>query len=290
MVELEAREHLLVSDAATRIAVDLLDQLLDRLAAVAHDVARHAARDRHQLAVDHEHAVVEALDEALDDDRAAAFARVIEGRAHLIVVRQADRDALAVVGVERLCDHGVADLVRRAHGLRRVVDQLLARNRQPQVAEDAVGLLLVGSQLHRDVPGLAGDRGLDALLVATEAQLHQAVAVEAQAGHVPRARRAHQRGGARTQRASLCVLDEAVALLREVEVLGDRACRLQLPREERVQQDDAEPCGLEADLLVLVLEDHVVLAGHAVRAGAAEADLRAGHVLQLDGHVLQHVS
>ena len=42
------------------------------------------------------------------------------------------------------------------------------------VGEDAVGLLLVGSELDGDVTGLAGDRGLDALLVAAVAELDSA--------------------------------------------------------------------------------------------------------------------
>ena len=80
VVELEPREHLLVADAAPRIVVHLVHQLRDRVHAVADHVAGHALGDRHQLAVDHQHAVVVAGDEALDDDAPAVLARHLERR------------------------------------------------------------------------------------------------------------------------------------------------------------------------------------------------------------------
>ena len=45
-VELEARQHLLVPDAAARVLVHALDQLRDRMLAVADDVARACAASR----------------------------------------------------------------------------------------------------------------------------------------------------------------------------------------------------------------------------------------------------
>ena len=44
-----------------------------------------------------------------------------------------------------------------------------------------------------------------------------------------------------------------------------------------------------ADPLLLELVDHVVLAGLTRTARLAEADLRAGELLHLDRHVLEHV-
>jgi hypothetical protein len=84
------------------------------------------------------------------------------------------RDAAAVVGVQRLYHHRPADPQRRLHRLLGRVDDLLAGHRQAEVAEDAVGLLLVGGDLDRDVAGLRGDGGLDPLLVAAVAELDQA--------------------------------------------------------------------------------------------------------------------
>ena len=93
VVEHEPGQHLLVADAAPRIAVHLLDQLLDRVRAVAHHVARHALRHGDELAVDHQHPVVVAGDEALDDDAAAVLPRDLERPAHLVRGGDVDRDA-----------------------------------------------------------------------------------------------------------------------------------------------------------------------------------------------------
>ena len=84
VVELEPREHLLVADAAPGVAIHLVDQLGDGLLAVADDVARHPLGDRDELAVDDEHAVVLAGDEALDDHAAAVLARDLERLPHLL--------------------------------------------------------------------------------------------------------------------------------------------------------------------------------------------------------------
>ena len=80
VIELEARQHLLVADAAARILVDDVDELFDRVLAVADDVSGHALRRGDQLAVDDEQAMIEALDVAFDDDRAAVFAALSRTR------------------------------------------------------------------------------------------------------------------------------------------------------------------------------------------------------------------
>ena len=64
----------------------------------------------------------------------------------------------------------------------------------------------------------------------------------------------------------------------------------QLGRQQRVEQREAQPAGLEAHVLLLVLVDDVVVARRVRRAGLAEGDRLAGHVLQLDGDVLEDVA
>ena len=71
VVEVDARQDLLVADATARIAVHLVHQLRHRVHAVAHDVPGHPPGHRDQLAVHHQHPVVVADDELLDDDAAA---------------------------------------------------------------------------------------------------------------------------------------------------------------------------------------------------------------------------
>ncbi len=61
-------------------------------------------------------------------------------------------------------------------------------------------------------------------------------------------------------------------------------------RDQVVDQADGHPPGLQPDRLLLVLEDAVVLAVHAGRAGLAVADVGAGEVLELEGDVFGDVS
>ena len=74
-VDRDAGEDLLVTDAAPRIAVRDVDQLLDRVLAIADDMRRNALGHRDDLVVDDQDAVVEPFDEALDHhDAGARFA------------------------------------------------------------------------------------------------------------------------------------------------------------------------------------------------------------------------
>ena len=106
----------------------------------------------------------------------------------------------------------------------------------------------------------------------------------------PLLRRPHQRHRAGPQRPALGEADELVALPGEVEIVRHGALGPETRRQQRVQQREAEPAGLEPDVLLLVLVDDVVVARRPVRAGLAEGDRLAGHVLQLDRHVLQDVA
>jgi hypothetical protein len=85
----------------------------------------------------------------------------------------------------------------------------------------------------RDVPGLAGDRGLDALLVLAVAELDQRVVVEAHPRDVAGLGGAHQRAGRRTELATLGQRDQLVELRAEVEAgLRPGAAALQVGREQ----------------------------------------------------------
>ena len=136
----------------------------------------------------------------------------------------------------------------------------------------------------------AGDRRLDPLLVAAVAELDQALLVEPDPRDPALLGGPDERHRARPERPALGEADELVALGREVEVAGNRALGPELRRQQRVEQGDAEPSGLEAHVLLLVLVDHVVVAGGPGAARLAERHRLAGHVLQLDGHVLEDVA
>jgi hypothetical protein len=292
-VELDPGQDLLVADAALRVAVHFGDQLLDGHRAVAHHMAGHPLGHGDQLAVDHQHAVVEAFDEAFDDDRPAAavvLQGVLEGGRHCLAVGQPDRDAPAVVGVERLDDHRVADAFGGAHRVFRDIDQALAGYRQAEIGQDLDGLLLVGGQLDGDVMGFAGDRGLDAPLETSVAQLDQAAVVEADPGNVALARGLDQRGRTGAERAALRETDEVVPFLVEVEVRPPVLRGDQLLGQQVMQQIERQAPGLQPDQLLLVLVDHVIDAGFAVASGLAEAHLGPGDVLKLDRGVLPDVA
>jgi hypothetical protein len=95
---------------AARVLVHLVDQLLDRVDAVADDMGGHALGNRDQLAVDHQDAVVIALEELLDDDVAALglAQRFVEAEAELLLRLDADGDAAAVIASSGLGDQGLA--------------------------------------------------------------------------------------------------------------------------------------------------------------------------------------
>ena len=79
--------------------------------------------------------------------------------------------------------------------------------------------------------------------------------------------------------------DQALELRHEVEGEG----RV-VGRDEVVDERDGLAPGLDPDLLLAVLEDHVVAAVLAGAAGLAVADVGAGEVLELERDVLRHVA
>ena len=226
MVEFQPGQHLLVAHAAPRVLVHQLHQLLDGVNPVSHHVPRHPLGHRHQLAVDHQHPVVLARDEALDDDAAAVLPGDVERGAHLLRGGEVHRDASTVIRVVRLHHHRVPDLLRRGHGVVGVLHQALARHRQSQVGQDPVGLFLIGCELDRDVGGAAGDGGLNPLLEPAVPELNQALFVEPDPGDPPLLRGPHQRHGARSQRATLGKPDELVPLGGKIEARRNRTFRL----------------------------------------------------------------
>ena len=127
-------------------------------------------------AADHEAAVVAAGDVRLHDHvAAAALAQRLGPRgADGGLVPQVQRDAPAVVAVERLDDARVAQAAGRGDGLVLGLHHLRARHREARRIEEAVGQLLVRRDVHRDAARPAGHRGADPLLVDALAELDEA--------------------------------------------------------------------------------------------------------------------
>ena len=93
-----------------------------------------------------------------------------------------------------------------------------------------------------------------------------------------------QRLRRRPEREPLGEPDQLLDLGHQVEGDG-RVAR----RDEVVDEPDGRLAGLDPDLLLAVLEDHVVAAVLAGAAGLAVADVGAGEVLELERDVLRHV-
>ena len=196
-VKFKVRQHLFMADAAPGVRVHDLHQFGDGLLAVADHMPGHALGDGHQLVVHHQHAVIHAGDKAFDKDRPAfgLRPRLGKGGLDLCILGQVDRHAAPVVAVQGLHHHRKPDPLRRAHRFGRGIDDALLRHRQAQVVEHVVRVFLVAGNLDRDVLGLAGDRGLNTLLVLAMAELDQRLVVQPDPGDVAFFGRLDQRGG-----------------------------------------------------------------------------------------------
>ena len=258
----------------------------DRVLAVAGDAGRDALGDRRELAADDEDAVVVAGDEALDDDVAAPglARRDVEGGPDLVLGPQVEGDAPAVVAVERLEHARIADPLGGRDRLVLRLDHLGAGHRQARRIEQAVGELLVGRDVDRDAARPRGHRRPDPLLVNPLPQLDQAEPVEPDVRDVAPRGLVEQRLRRRPERQPLGEPDELLHLGHQVERDG-RVAR----RDEVVDEPDGRLAGLDPDLLLAVLEDHVVAAVLAGAARLAVADVGAGEVLELERDVLGHV-
>ncbi len=174
LVDRDAREHLFVADAATRIGIRELHQLTDRLLAVADDVSRHPLGDGHDAFVDDEDAIVPAGDEPLDQHQAIpAFAGGgREAVPHGVFRGKVQADTPAVIAVERFEHDRVAD---PPGGGDRLVDgtgHLPSWRRHADVLEEPVRQVFVAGDGVGNVGGGRGDRRPDPLLVTTVTELN----------------------------------------------------------------------------------------------------------------------
>ena len=289
-IEIEAREHLLMADAAARILVHDLDEIGDGVHAVARDVAGRAPGRRDELAVDDQQAMIVALEEGLDDHRARVFPSRREALHDLRVARQADRNAAAVITVVGLGNHRVADAARGAHRLRVALHQFLPRHRQAERGEDLVRFLLVAREFDGDVRRAPRHRRLYALLVASVAELHERLVVEPEPGNAPCLGCADQRRGGGPERPALREAYELVARFGPAPALGHAVRGTQRRGKQRAQEPQSELARGDPLVALGVLVDDHVQAGSAGAARLAEGDALARHVLQLDRDVLEHVA
>ena len=264
LVELDPGQDLLVADAAARVLVGDVDELADGVLAVADDARRDALGDRGDLAADDEAAVVVAGDVALDDEVAgAALGEGARGTpcGRPPPIAEVEVDAAAVVAVERLDDARVADArARRRPPRPRSGRPRCAGTGRPAESSSRFVRLLSDAMSTRDAGRPRGHRRPDPLLVDALAELDERVAVEPDVRDVAAGGLVEDRLGRRPERLPLGEQDEPLELGHEV----DRDRRV-VRGDEVVDEGDGDLAGLDPDVLLAVLVDHVVA---AVLAGA----------------------
>ena len=92
-----------MTNSATRVKIDLVHQLFDGLLAIPNNVPGYAFCNRYQLAVYHQHSVVETLDVALHQHTTptSVFQRFIKRRLHLLIIVEIDGHPASMVGIQR---------------------------------------------------------------------------------------------------------------------------------------------------------------------------------------------
>jgi hypothetical protein len=265
-----------VADAPPRILVGDVDELPDRVLAVADDARRDALGDGRDLAADDETPIVVAGYVALDDEIAVAALGqgAMERMPHRVLAPKVEVDAAAMVAVERLDDAREADSPGCVDGGVLGCDDRAARNRQAGRIEESVREALVRRDVDGDARGPARHRRPDPLLMDTEAQLDERVAVEADVRDVAAGGLVEDRLGARAESLALGEADQPLQLGHEVD--GDRGIAR---RDQLVDERDGDLAGLDADALLAVLEDDVVAAVLAGAAGLAVTNVGASEVL-----------
>ncbi len=288
LVDLDPGQHLLVADAAARVLVRDVDELADRVLAVAGHARRHALGDRGDLAADDEAAVVVAGDVRLDDDvaRSALGEGAREGGTDLLLGAQVEVDAAAVVAVERLDD------AREAEPLR---DRRRPRPRWSTTSARGTGR-----------PAQSSSRLVRLLSDAMStpiALVFDVIVARIRCWWTPwpnwtsEWRSSRMNGMSRLTASSMSAWVDgpnawrsASRMSRSSSLAKSKKMRLVVGRDEVVDERDGHPARLEPDRLLAVLVDAVVLAVHAGRAGLAVADVGAGEVLELEGDVLGDVA
>ena len=280
LVEADLGQRRGVAIGAARVAIDDVDQFADGMCAVADDQRRVAPGSGDQLVADDQKAPVVAGQVFLDHDVVAELDGDAVSLAHLLLARQIDRDALALVAILRLDDD------RQAHFLGRYPRVVLVLHRAAVGHGDAgrvqqlLGQFLVLGDGFGNGTGETGFGGLDALLLAAPAELDKAALRQAAEGNAAG-------GGGRDDGAGRGA--EADVLVQIAQFL-QRAVKI----EGRVVEcGQAELFGMfegqAADIFLGVFDNHLIDAGiHRLR-GAAEGDRAAGLGLQAQGAEFQRV-
>ena len=194
-------------------------------------------------------------------------------------------DAAAVIAVERLDHAREAEPLGDRDRPLLVVDHVRTRDRQARRIQEPIRQALVRRDIDPDRRGQRGHRRPDALLVDAVPELDERMAVEPDERDVAADRLVDERLGGRPERLLLGEPDEPLHLRGEVEeVVRIVGCH------EVVDQRHRHPARFEADRLLAVFVDAVVLTDRSRRARLAVPDVGPGQVLELERHVLGDVA
>ena len=183
-VELDLAQHRGVVLAAAGIGVDQFDQLGHGVDAVAEDLGRLAAGGGHHPIAHDQQPIVVAGGELLDQHRLAFLPRRFVGRDDLLAGGEIGGHAAALVAVLRLDDHRHADLAGGGPGVVGVLDRPAVGRRHAHGAEQHAGHFLVLGNRLGDGAGAVGLGRLNAALLPTVAEQHQALGIQPPVGDV----------------------------------------------------------------------------------------------------------
>ena len=258
-----------------------------RVLAVALDVRRHALGDRPQHPADHQAAVVVAGQVASRPPpppwRDSARASGVAG-AHGGVIGQVEHDAPAVVAVERLDRHRVADAWRPPRPPRRSLRTTSARGTGTPVAASSlfVSFLSDAMSTPSELVWLVMVARMRCWWTPWPSWTSDCV-VQADRRDVAQRGLVEERLGRRAEGGALGEQDELSRARRRKSKSG-------LGADEVVDQPHRQAPGGQADALLAVRVDDVVAPGLAGAARLAAADLGARLALQLERDVLGHVA
>ena len=205
VVELEPCQDLFVAYTTSRVFINLIDQLFDRVFCVANDVTRHPLRSSNKLAIYDQEPVIVTFEKTLNDNVPAMFARFVKSDFNFFRRLEVYRNTASVVPGQRFQYHREANSFCSPFSVNGSTHQSLHWYRQAKVTQYAVGLFLVRCEFDGDIAGATRCCRLNTLLITAVTKLHQALLVQPNPWNTAVLRRMYQGGSTRAKCSPLRV-------------------------------------------------------------------------------------